>query len=440
MKEKYKELIEVSKRKFFRIAFRRIGNITEGNNIKLKNIDVACFPLSSNTIHILKMDGKTWFFRECRKHKPFDIYIKECIEDFYKIANRGIAIENFKQKIPIRTKFTEDECSRFKSYIEECMHNPFFFERIYRIEYFKKKARLAIFKNKLNVPDDCLIGMGLAPVPLDLNDMLVIFIKYVSNAVMAYQFHSFLNTGEFETYSGVRNVATTELARLLGLERLIAKAQFVKLEIEGKELFGVLSECAPGIRAFDSSCLTTPQMQRELSNMKILDVLCFQPDHWVNNYNVVLDETEHVFSVCAFDNDCNWTFFPYPRVTFFSQCDGAPIINSQGLISLPFLDKETIEHLKMLDLSNLSKCLQPYLNKLQLWALRKRIKMLLESIEKTEKQNPNLLLMREEWTEQTIEEELSGKYGYTYLCQYVNKEKRKSRNLLGNINTVIRLK
>lgn len=440
MKDKAKEMFEVVKCKCFRIAFHRVRNNVNEKIIRLKSDDVGCFPLSSNTIFILKKDGETCFFRECRKHKPFDIYIKECIDDFYGIANKGIAIENFVQQIPIRTKFTLEECSRFKEYVKECMHKPSFFERIKRIEYYKKKAQLAIFKNQLNVPDDCLQGMGLSSVPSDLNDMLVIFIKYVSNAVMSFQFHSFLNDGEYETYSGARNVATTELARICGLERLVAKAQFTILYIDGEKHCGVLSESAPGHRALDSVCSASPQIQRELTNLKLLDVLCFQPDHWVNNYNVVPAQDGKATSVCAFDNDCNWTFFPYPRVTFSSQCDGAPIIDNKGIVLLPHLDKEVVERLKKINLSELSDQLSPFLNRLQLWALRQRIKMLLHSIEKTEKVRPNFLLTKEKWSTQTMEEELCGKYGNTYLCQYVNKEEQKIANLKGKGNKVVRLK
>lgn len=72
--------------------------------------------------------------------------------------------------------------------------------------------------------------------------------------------------------------------------------------------------------------------------------------------------------------------------------------------------------------SKVREALHPYLNRLQIEMCWSRIKTLKAAIDKMLAMKPEFLLGEEDWSEATMEEELSGRYGRTYLDIFVNYE------------------
>lgn len=406
--------------------------------ISVSSSEIRCFPLSSNSIYVVNTQSKILFFRECSIHRSFKEYIDDKITEFYGIVTNGLAVENFKETIPFKTKYEKHEIDAFQTVIDSCVARKGFYKRIKNINYYKQINRFAVFSNRYQMPPNSLFGMGLEPVPDELIGLMAIFIKFISNAVSSFTFHDFLKPGKLETFSGARNVATYELAKLLGVEDTVTSACFVKLIIDNNRTkYGVLSDKALGERALDCDVIITPEMQRAFGRLRLLDSLCMQPDHWVNNYNIVINDQGRGINICAFDNDNNYTFIPYPKPEFYSQCNGAPIVKNDRL-NYPFIDKDIVERLYDLNYNTLFSSMKPYLNRLQLWGLWARVKRLKKIISKSTENGSLKLLAADEWSEETILEELSGKYGNTPMFQYYNKENDIKLNKKGRINKVIK--
>lgn len=106
-----------------------------------------------------------------------------------------------------------------------------------------------------------------------------------------------------------RNVATSRMASLLGLEELIAKSQTVDItdEATGRLIRGNLMDQAEGIEYADASedminGKVTSSFLRDVTNLQVLDVLCGQLDRHGGNmmYKV---ENGNITGVQGIDND-----------------------------------------------------------------------------------------------------------------------------------------
>ena len=106
-----------------------------------------------------------------------------------------------------------------------------------------------------------------------------------------------------------RNVATSRMASLLGLEELIAKSQTVDItdEATGRLIRGNLMDQAEGIEYANVwedliNGRVTSSFLRDVTNLQVLDVLCGQLDRHGGNmmYKV---ENGNITGVQGIDND-----------------------------------------------------------------------------------------------------------------------------------------
>ena len=224
----------------------------------------------------------------------------------------------------------------------------------------------------------------------------------------------------YESFYSLKSVPSYILAKELGQPDLLTKTEFCELEIEGKSVLGVLSPSALGERGVDADVLPTPAMQRDLSKLTLIDILCLQQDHLSNNYNIITDKqlSSHKAksSICAFDNDNMYTFFPVFNIKKYKSSLCSRIILKDGTINIPFLDKELVNNIIERSSDEIAKCLKPYLNTIQILAFKSRYRGLQRAIKRTVKKKRCSLLDNNEWSEQTIQEEISGRYGETYFC------------------------
>lgn len=414
------------KRKIFFLGYKRMEIPTQGMEIlEIPKEHVSSFALSFNTIKVVSFDGQEYFFRECRQHSEFVQFIKKLLEEFYELAEKGTSTVNFAQEIPIRTVFSKAEIEKFRTYMNLCMERKDFFKKIRKMDYYLKKENFSIWNGNLHLSKKSLQSIGLSFFK-EKNELLTYFFAFLNSALISYQFHSFVKLNSYETYFASRQMASFEFAKLIGLRRLIPNAELVGIDVGGGMMYGVLNARAEGVRGLDSKSDVTPLLQRDFSNLRLLDVLCYQNDHFANNYNIVVDENGKAVSVCAFDNDSNKTFAPLPRLNFAANRCCAPFLTRSGLINLPHLDKKTALKLFNLNKRMIDERMGNYLNRIQLWFLFFRVKKICSSIKKTIETKPDFLIDSSEWSEETIKEELFGGFGNTYLVQYLNKEKLNS--------------
>ncbi len=160
------------------------------------------------------------------------------------------------------------------------------------------------------------------------------------------------------------NEATTRLADLLGVGGLIAHSQEMEIEMDGKRIRGNFMEKAPGedINSKDPEVLMkfaqveklqNPGLNKDLSNLRVLDYLCYQKDRHSGNVLYRLGEPgpdghRQILGIMGIDNDL--AFSPYTerdqiqnRGTI-SELEDMNFISADMADRITGLDREKLEY------------------------------------------------------------------------------------------------
>lgn len=395
-------------------------------HIKVKQDDILYFNLSSNQIISLVYEGNLYYFRECPKIASFKVFFNNYIDDFFDTINHiGINKEHFKQEFPINVNFKEEDILDFKEYIDKKKLQKGFLRNLSKVDLISQKINFSIWNDKIYV-DSILLKFGFEDAPQNTKEITLYFLWYMRSVAANYRILKITRSKSHSFFSATKSIASRIVAEELKLGHMITDVRWCNLEIDNdKTIFGLISEVAPGNRMKDCKVVAIGELQRELMNLNILDLLCFQVDHGPNNYNVYVNNGK--YSICAFDNDNPYTFLPLPAISHFSMAETL-LIDKNNMIMRPFFDKELAERIKNLDINILEKRLKPYLNILQIKALICRIRKLKRAIDNTQCSKVDFLINYMDWNEDTIEEEVSGKYGDTYLTKALKIDEGDNKN------------
>lgn len=221
-----------------------------------------------------------------------------------------------------------------------------------------------------------------------------------------------------------RKLAYESLAVYFGLESYIPKTQIAILRTKTHEWFGSFQEPSNGRNIFNVSSnerirKLTKELHMSISKMRLFDTICHELDHSLNNYYPVEDEMQKYVTVSMFDNGSPGTFGLTISITdrTYYGCD--PLFTQDGHFTIPYQDAQLIEKIRQAKLLDVYHILSPYLSLCSILFTWVRIKRIQRIIKKdTIKGNIKLLLPRQ-WSIEAINDELSGKYGNTYLYSLV---------------------
>ena len=361
--------------------------------------DVTLMTQTSNNVFCVRVGGETLYFRECKVHKKIRKYVQDDI-DFY-----------YGQLCP---EHIED-----KHFVEMCLLDR---------RNFKRFIHMGITNDTSSGAYQFCMGRGGEHVGLPgatppQEERLRAFVQFIWGDLFAYTLNSGVKIGQYQIYNAVRSMAWYRLAGLFETSWMIPKTEYALLCIDGQpDMFGTVMEHAPGVcmekmpvAARKQVC--SPALQRELNNLNLLDVICMEKDHRVGNYHVMLDGGRAV-SVVAFDNDSP-NSFGIGGISFSTYIGCSPWA-LRGHMNRPYVDRTLAAHVLEMDEKELQKSLSDLLNACQLFALKRRIralKKILASISEDQ------CLSEEQWGEATIQEELSGQYGDTYLVKFLQEQK-----------------
>ena len=228
----------------------------------------------------------------------------------------------------------------------------------------------------------------------------------------------------YQTYNVCSSACEELVARMLGIERLLTQSFFCRIKVEGlPELIGAMSSVAEGVDVRELKDnyqqVLTPNIAKDLTNLNIIDTICYEKDHRPGNYHVVLDDKGKAVSICSFDNDSPWSFSPFGGASFETYA-GASILIKNGVINRPLIDENVSVKLQNLTQKEVYETLGVYLRENQLKACWKRISAIRRAISRTQFDQVG-------WTADILEKELSGRYGKTYfavlwyLCEDIKK-------------------
>lgn len=374
---------------------------------------ISYFNLSSHPILSFTYEGTLYYFRECPRLRTFEAYVKNAIDTFFQsIYQLHINEEHFKQTIPIRLDFSSEEVASFREYVQSLLLEKAFLNTLSYADRISQKQGFSIWDPR-EYTKDFFGAYGLGDLPDGCYDIAVYFLWYMRNSAAEYRTLRLARGEQYSYFSAVRSVAGRIVAEALEVSSLMTTAEFCRLVLDnGAERFGVLSPAADGSRMKDTDVPMTGSLQRELLNLNLLDMVCFQTDHGVNNYNVF--ERDGAYAVCAFDNDNPYTFLPIPTIRRnFLGCSS--LVDRDGYLYRPLVDQQLFRNIQNLNVNGLKKQLKPYLNRWQRWALGVRIRKIQTMLNRSVRRMPTLAVGDAAWNDQTVAEELSGRYGTTYL-------------------------
>lgn len=357
-----------------------------------------------STFNVIKVDSKDLkgYFRECRLHDYPLRYISNLLDDYFNYVNPNECSDKIKKEILEGLK----DKRNLKKFMGMGVKND-------------PNSSIAKFYNNAN--DVSIVGINKTHSK-ELDSELSTLLQFVWGEVYLYNMCKYNNHYQYQTFNSNRQIATTILARLLGSSEIIPNTRYVKLKLDGKNVkFGTFMNDAGGVEPEALSDIErgkmSPNLQCEFMKLNVLDILCRHTDHRPGhdgNYNVLYNENNEIFSVCAFDNDAPTSFILSDKINFGTSAKTTPIINKKGFITRPYMSIEGYENLKNLSKQKLIKELELYLTKKQINYIYKRKKNLQKSIKKSFETNKIKLLSNNQWTYNTIHDEL-------VLCEQNNE-------------------
>jgi len=229
-----------------------------------------------------------------------------------------------------------------------------------------------------------------------------------------------------------RNVATSRVVSLFGLNDTVAPSQMVVIKQKGEpDQYGTAMRKAEGkpIEKFPQEQLAnatvSPQAVRQLSNLQVLDYICGQIDRHQGNFMLQSRETEdgslHFTGITAFDNDMAFgKLHPDMIVQSDTKVAGKynhlPLLtNESGLCSMPHIDEATYHTVITLDEAALRYMLCDLLDEGELNALGARLQAMKDVLQRTAAANPNFVLSADQWDANACREMAEQEGGYVSL-------------------------
>ena len=379
--------------------------MTRELSIRKENLEIiSC----SNIVLHIKTKDEDGFLSECRLHQPLREYVFRFIDDYFSC-------------------FCGNDSEKDKQLIVESLQIPDNFARFTDIGTQSPYTDSPYRRYMQNDAAD-EIGINLSGADEKQKTRVRRFVeRYAWPQLTAYYTHRRTPIGEYHCRTTAKVLATEAMAKLIGLGNTIPHAEYMKVivtDANDLSMFGNYMQRAAGICAMDIPAqrrrtVITPEFQRAMLNMNLLDVICHEQDHSPNNYNVVCNEQGKAVGVSVYDNNGAGTFSLYSRIDYETYKKCSAFVSSDGTVNRPHLDKAVAEAVLGLSYRQISMELSPFLSRPVIWCTWRRLTTLRRAIRKSIESKEHFLLDYTEFTEQTIEDELSGTYGKTYLVSFL---------------------
>jgi hypothetical protein len=197
-----------------------------------------------------------------------------------------------------------------------------------------------------------------------------------------------------------RNVATSRMAKLLGLDDMVAKSTVADVTVNGKKMTGIAMEEAKGKDYIDIGEAAvkknrkprySPKAFKQILSLQIFDVICGQVDRNAANYLCGHEEKAgsnitEITEIKAIDNDVSFGLLSYDEIVNSGRMGVnrlKSIESTGGNLSIPWIDKELADNILAIDTEVLDYQMCDILDKDERKALADRIKGVQRIIRKT---------------------------------------------------------
>ena len=185
-----------------------------------------------------------------------------------------------------------------------------------------------------------------------------------------------------------RNVATSRMAKILGIENIVAKSEMAVVTINGKTMTGIIMDEAEGSPAAgmlsiaknsNKKCSYSPSGFKEILSLQVFDVICGQCDRHGGNFFCELEHGPDSVTLQNFtgiDNDMSFGNLKYEDIVMRGENGLNRLRNIElyGNMSIPFIDYDLAMRIKGLDVSLIDYQMADILSKKERLALIDRIK------------------------------------------------------------------
>ena len=373
------------------------------------------FHFSDTVVIEFSYMGKKYFFRECETHGSRKNYLKNLICLYFDVFQKS-------------SEYSKSDKEKLLSDLSKTSNISKFFGFDYNDDALLcvKFCNGTIDSEKIGICNNN---------DIEYTNRIRAFVKYASIKVKAYlKNDSLVFSRKTQNSDACKLFAYLELSDVLDIQDYVPKTQYGFLEINDKfKLFGTITEDAGGVIPHEISKnerikKITPIFQKNLLNLSVLDYICHILDHTMYNYNITVDKYGNFESIKAFDNTEPSAFSIQNDMVFKGLHGESPYIIESGTINRPHLDIALADKIYKINKYDLQKKLKSFLSKQQIKCVLKRIEFVKNAIPQTLLQKPNFLLKNSEWNQKTIEDELSGIYGKTYLVKLTEPSWRERIN------------
>ena len=369
--------------------------------IDVRNFDVTWENGLNNNIRVIDFDGEIKYFKECKRKLNLKGEVQRIINDYFDEYLPDKTLPD--KQILTETLLDENNFGQFVS-------AGFLWNRDSNLSKYIRGETTA---DSLGIPE---------PVAKNLNIDLKDFFLYSSRELIHRHISANIAEGELQTTLAVKQLATYRLAKLFGVDDLVVKTEFVKLITDYGEKFGVLTAKARGtdIKSINEENLVVdPQFQKDLTSLQILDTITNEQDHNPGNCFFKI-ENNRLVGVTAFDNEgCFWLGTNLHRGLCWNVTSA--LLTEENKINLPHISKSLGEKILAIKNEDIINELKDLLSEDQIESCIKRFSSLKEALANTVSDDENFLLDDNEWSDETISQEVSGAYGNTYFVHFLKK-------------------
>ena len=376
--------------------------LDESAHVDIRGLNTYWVNGLNNNIRVINFNGNIKYFKECKMKLDETSEIKRIIENYF-----GEYLNNkFLFDKDLLTQAILDNENK-----EKFLNAGFLWDKNSNLS---KYIRNDIDSSPLGISNDVA-----KKLTVDLKD----FLLYSSRELVHRHISSNIVEGELQTNLAVKQIATYKLAKLFGIDFLVVKSKFIKLITDYGEKFGVLTDKATGINSetINTPDLTIdPKFQRDLTSLQILDTITNEQDHSPFNCSFQIKNGK-LISITAFDNEGSFGLDTNLHKGGLCWNAVSPLLTENNSINLPHVNKVLAEKLLAIKSNDIVKILKDLLSDAQIDSCVKRFESLKSALANTISQDNNYLLDDENWSRNTILQEISGNYGNTYLTHYLKK-------------------
>lgn len=354
----------------------------------------------NNNVRIINFNDGLKYFKECKKKLDKNSEVKRIINEYFDEYLSDSFLNDKKLLIE----------SLSGNNLEKFISAGFLWNKDSNLSKYIKGD---IDSSLLGIPN-CIAEK----LKINLKD----FFLYSSRELVHRYISSNIEEGEFQTNLAMKQLATYKLAKWFGIDNVVVETEFVRLITAHGEKVGILTNQASGVSSSEINKMNlevNAKFQIELTNLQILDTITDEQDHNPGNCFFKIADGQ-LIGVTAFDNEgCFGLNTNLQKGLCWNVTSS--LVTKNNKINLPHISKSLAEKILATEDDDIRKILGDLLSDNQVNCVIIRLNCLKSALINTISDDDDFLLTAEQWSSDTMSQEISENYGNTYLVHFLKR-------------------